>query len=427
MTTVTAAVSRARALPRAAWVYLVALVVSLLTVFVVFGRQSLIGGDFDPYLFGTMGRSLANGDGFSGGGRFGPLLSRRGPLYPSVIGLVYWLFGERPRLVLTLHCLLFAGVCVLVYDIGRRVFNERTGLLAAAGCMFHPMLLRYLPTLHLETVLTFMMTLLVWTMVRFHQQPTVRRGVAVGACAGVASLVKTVAFPIPFLFAAGFVVTWWLARRRGEERRVPWKGVGAIVAAVIVTLTPWTIRNYKVSGHLVLVTTGTSDAFLRGMIFSRSEFVLQRQPPYTVAENESNAYFTRLTKSQGMEWEQDDYQTDQVLNQEMKRVLRTQPLQVVRKSAVGLFAFWFELTSLKNSLLALVLAVGAWALALVGWRRAHREGRGAWVLYLPILTLNIALALLLALGRYSVPILPTLTVLAAFGLDTILNRLRPPA
>ena len=425
MSTLAAAIER-RAIPRAALVYAAGLVVALVTVFVLFGHQSVIGSNFDPYLFGAMGRSLANGHGFSAG-RFGNLLSRRGPLYPAIIGVIYWVFGERPRLILTLHCLLFAGVCVLVYDIGRRVFNERTGLLAAAGCMLHPMLLRYLPTLHLETVLTFVFTVMIWTMVRFHERPTVRRGIAIGAAAGVASLAKTVAFPVPFFFAAGFVLAAWTARRRGEERAVPWKGIAAIVLALVVTLTPWTIRNYRASGHLVLVTTGTSDAFLRGLIFSRTEFALLRQPPYTVAENESNAYFRSLTAAKGVDWEKDDYATDQILNAEAKRRLLDEPGTVARHALVGLATFWYQLTSLKNSLLALVLAAGAWALALVGWRRSHRERRGAWVLYLPILSLNVLLARLLALGRYSVPILPALTVLAAFGADTLLGRRSVPA
>ena len=72
-------------------------------------------------------------------------------------------------------------------------------------------------------------------------------------------------------------------------------------------------------------------------------------------------------------WQRDDYETDQILNKEALRVIRDEPLQVARKSVVGLFTFWYQLTSLKNSLLALVCAIGAWALAIVGWMRAHRE------------------------------------------------------
>ena len=73
---------------------------------------------------------------------------------------------------------------------------------------------------------------------------------------------------------------------------------------------------------------------------------------------------------------------------------------MVRKTAVGLFTFWYQLTSLKNSLLVLACAIGAWVLAIVGWVRARREDRMVWPLLLPVFYLNILLALLLALGRY---------------------------
>jgi hypothetical protein len=39
-----------------------------------------------------------------------------------------------------------------------------------------------------------------------------------------------------------------------------------------------------------------------------------------------------------------------------------------------------------------------------------------------VLYLNISLAFLLALGRYSVPVIPALVVLSAFGVDTLLSR-----
>jgi hypothetical protein len=68
-----------------------------------------------------------------------------------------------------------------------------------------------------------------------------------------------------------------------------------------------------------------------------------------------------------------------------------------------------------------VLAIIAWALAFVGLKRAHREKRPSWLLWLPILVMNVFVATLIPLGRYSVPILPFLMILAAFGVDTLLS------
>src|SRR5262249_12458801 len=95
-------------------IFLVALAVGLVIVLVGFRSQTLVDTKFDPYLFGEMGRSLARGDGFE---PYGVLIKRRAPLYPLMIGAVYFVFGEQPMVVLLVQCLLLAGTCLLVLDI----------------------------------------------------------------------------------------------------------------------------------------------------------------------------------------------------------------------------------------------------------------------------------------------------------------------
>ena len=403
-----------------AWVvFAFALGTGLLMGFVVFRVQSLVDQNTDPYFFGDMGKSIADGNGFEG---FGSLIPRRAPLYPIVIGGVYAVFGDHQKLIVLLHVLMFSGTCVLAYDMGRRLFNHRTGVIAGFVCALHPMLLRYIPNLHLETQLTLLITLTAWLTIRFYERPTVAAGALVGLASGAAALTKAVALLYPALFVAGIILACRAARRRGEQRPTPWKPILAIFVVMGCLILPWTARNYRSSGHFVLISSGTSDAFLRGFIFTETDYITLRRPPYTDAENASNAYFEALAEAEGTVWERDDYETDQILNKEAKRRLFAEPGPVLRKSVIGVFTFWYQLTSLKNSLLALVLALGAWFFAVIGWRQARREQRPAWLLMLPVLYLNLVLALLLALGRYSVPILPALIVMSAFGVDTLLDR-----
>jgi hypothetical protein len=106
----------------------------------------------------------------------------------------------------------------------------------------------------------------------------------------------------------------------------------------------------------------------------------------------------------------------------MKRMIIEHPVDTIRKVVVGLFTFWYEMTSLKNSLIPAVLALAGWILAFIGWKRARLEERASWLLLLPIVVLNVFVATLVPLGRYSVPILPCLAILAAFGVDTLIGR-----
>jgi 4-amino-4-deoxy-L-arabinose transferase-like glycosyltransferase len=390
-------------------------------VFIGFGAQSFVQDRFDPYFFGEMGKSLARGDGFA---PYGVLLKRRAPLYPLVIGGIYFVFGEHPRLVQLLQCVLFAGTCALVFDMGRRLFNERTGIVAGVLCAFHPMMLRYVADLHLETLLTFLFTLTVWCTVRLYYRPTIAHGMLLGAAGALAALTKAVVVLYPALFAVVWLATLIVRNPPVERPRVRWAAMAAIFVAMGLVIAPWTARNYRATGgHFVLISSGFGDAFLRGYIFSKPDYALLRRPPYTDAENESNALFRTLSRNAGIEWEKDDYETEQMLARAARAKLLAEPGAFVRKFAVGLFSFWYEMTGPTNSLLTGLLALGVWVFALVGASRGWREGRPVWLVLLPPLHLNILLAALLALGRYSVPVLPTLLVVSAYGVDTVLTRL----
>ena len=396
-----------------------ALIAALMVIFIGWRAQGLVDNRPDPYWFSAMGSSWARGEGFTA---YGSLLHRRAPLYPLMIGCIYKIFGERQILVQGIQAILFAGTAVLAYDLGRRLYNARTGVLAGALCALHPALLRYVADFHLETLFTFLLTTGVWLSVRFYERPVVRRAIAFGVVGGLAALTKTVAVLYPPLFVA----MWWLKRKRSAvqvDSRSAVLTAAATLLAMALTIAPWTARNYAVTGHLVPVSTGFSDAFLRGYVFSKTEYATLRRPPYTDGENESNAMFKRICAAEGAVWEQDDYQTDKILNRAAKQRLLADPLAFARKTVVGLFTFWYEMTSLKNSIVVGGLALLSWILAAVGLRRPAEEQRPTWLLLLPILYFNLLLAPLLALGRYSVPVLPCLTVLAAFGLDTLLNKL----
>jgi 4-amino-4-deoxy-L-arabinose transferase-like glycosyltransferase len=345
------------------------------------------------------------------------LTRRAASLYPELIAVVYRLGGDNLAIVI-LQCLVYAATCLLVFDLGRRFYNARAGLLAGLFCAFHPMLLRYVGDLHMETVLTFLCTLTVWFAVRFDQRPTISNGVALGAVGMVTTLTKGVMLPYLVVFAA---IEFLLALRHRSSRAVV--AVIAMGVTMAVILTPWTYRNYRITGgKFVLLTPGSSDSFLRGYIFTRAEFATLQKPPYTYAENESNEWFRRIARDAGTEWERDEV-VDEVNNARVVRqMIRTRPGDTIRKCVVGLFTFWYEMTSLTNSLVPAVLALAGWAFALIGLRRVQHPGAPPWLLWLPIVVMNVFVATLIPLGRYSVPVVPCLMILAAGGVDVLVAR-----
>jgi 4-amino-4-deoxy-L-arabinose transferase-like glycosyltransferase len=400
--------------PRDRYVWIVvsvALVAALLMVLLLFRRQGLVDNAGDPYGYGAIAR------GFVEHG-FNKLTRRAASLYPTFLSIVYAL-GGTDFVVHLLQCLMHAGTCALVYVIGRHLFNVRTGLVGGLFIALHPMLLRYVPDLHMEAWLTLFFTWTVWRAIRFYDRPSILNGVLLGVIGMVGTLTKGVLLPVLLAFACAWALRWW-RKAPGAVGSLP--GVIAMVVTMAALLAPWTYRNYSVSGKPVLLTPGTPDAFLRGYIFTRLEFATLQKPPYTDAENECNALFRQIAKDAGTTWELDELADDVNNSRVMKRWIVERPFDTARKVLVGIFTFWYEMTSLKNSLIPFTLAVGSWILAAIGMKRAHRESKPYWLVLLPVVVTNLFVALLIPLGRYSVPVLPCLSVLAAFGLDTLLAR-----
>jgi 4-amino-4-deoxy-L-arabinose transferase-like glycosyltransferase len=390
-----------------------ALLAALFMVLVVFPRQGLVDGTDDPYGYGAIAR------GFVEHG-FVKLTRRAASLYPTFLSLIYSI-GLGNRAVQLIQIGLHVATCALVYVMGRHLFNPRTGLIAGIFCAVHPMLLRYVPDLHMECWLTFFFTWTIWRAIKFWDRPSVINGIALGAVGMIGTLSKGILLPVLVTFVVGWL---WQTRPRatGRPRRIA--GALAIVATMALMLAPWTYRNYRTSGKVVLLTPGTPDAFLRGYIFTRLEFATLQKPPYTDAENESNQLFRRIAHEAGTTWEQDEVADDANNSRLMKRWIVERPFDTLRKCVVGVFTFWYEMTSFKNSLIPLVLATINWGLAVVGLRRAQEERRPYWLLLAPIVVTNLLVAALIPLGRYSVPVLPALSLLAAFGIDTLLERRR---
>jgi 4-amino-4-deoxy-L-arabinose transferase-like glycosyltransferase len=364
----------------------------------------------DPYTYGKIAH------GFLEHG-FEKLTRRAASLYPSFLAVVYGA-GGGDRAVQLIQCALHVGTCVMVFTLGRHLYNPRTGLIAGVACALHPMFLRYVADLHMETWLTFWFVATVWCAVRLDERPTVKNGLLLGLVGVIATLTKGVMLPV----LAAYGLAWLVRAVRKPAARGLLPALVAFSVASAVLIAPWTYRNYKVSGRFVLLTPGTPDAFLRGYIFTRAEFATLQKPPYTYAEQECNALFRQIASDAGTVWEADEVVDDDNNKRFAKKMIFEHPLGTVRKVVVGLFTFWYEMTSLKNSLVPAVLALASWVLTAVGWKRGRSEGRRAWLLLLPVVVSNVFVATLIPLGRYSVPIVPFLTVLAAFGVDTLLSR-----
>ncbi len=165
------------------------------------------------------------------------------PLYPYFIGLFSLLGGLLA--VKVAQAVVSALLVPAVGRLGELAFGPSAGLAAAAIAAFYPELVWFSAHFWVETVFT---VLLWWGFERlFVADARGATGAAIvaGLLFGLAILAReTVLYFLPL---AGLWLAW---RRPGGARRG-----AAFVVAALLTVAPWTVRNWIVYGAFVPVST----------------------------------------------------------------------------------------------------------------------------------------------------------------------------
>jgi len=175
--------------------------------------------------------------------------SLRAPGYPFFLAAVYSTFGESGLAVLTLHALLGAGTCLVVFHLGRDLAGRATGVVAGLLCVVNPEALHWTRELVTETLFTFLLATGVYGGVQLWRTGQKRWMAVTGLALGYATLVRAnVLLFLPFMVAFLLLATHRTWRWRATACAV-------VVGLFVVVLTPWTIRNYRVHGEFVPVAS----------------------------------------------------------------------------------------------------------------------------------------------------------------------------
>jgi len=436
-------------------VFLYGTVLAAFVAFVLYRRQGLVEGTIDLNGFGVLSRSIAQGDGFSLG--HGPTI-RRAPLYPYFGAALMRAFGSGTqglpdsvlfRPLLLANCVIFGLTTLVVWRLARELFGPRAALLAAAMCPFVPQSLRYVGMTEVETLMGLFTALMALTGFWLVVRPSIGRGIAFGATIAAATLSKPIVLLFPFLFLPLAIGYWW--RERVLNRNAVIAAASALVCFGLL-LVPWTVRNIIVTnGQFKSISSNGPGEFLRGYVNAQPKYFLLRQDfggggPGEKWDPEANDYEEKLLKPYGMPFyrsgkdsagnavtfppqppgvpgAQLELEKDRIESAEMKRRILQEPGGFLYKFTVQLASFWYIVETRKKSLMVGAVALVVLSLAGFGAWRAHLKQATVWPVLAVIAYFNAIYAAFLAFARYSMPLFPTLTVLAAGGLLSILEPL----
>jgi len=215
-------------------------------------------GLYDPDSYVVLASSVADSWSLSENGKPS---AHREPAYPVALGLFFKLFGRSYRAVLGANIVFGLAALALLYAVGRRVFGEAAGLIAAGMAAVYPPFVFYCAQSLRETWMIAASALALWSLLEALSRRTPGWFAAAGAANALAALSNTVF--LPFALAAAPAIIF-LCRR---ERR-PWAGRAGLYAAVLIlAYAVWPVRNYMRFGTWVLGSTaGAGSTFYTFLI-----------------------------------------------------------------------------------------------------------------------------------------------------------------
>lgn len=169
------------------------------------------------------------------------------PLYGWFLIPIYWLFGRSWWAVGPLQVAVALATALVVYEIGRRYVSARAGLAAAVLSTLNPYLVWHDVHVNREILDQLLAAAIVLLALLASDRRSLWLAAALGAVAAVAILGNSRLTLLPV------VLVGYLVWRLGATRQAALAG-GLLVAACVLVILPWPIRNAVQVGCFTLTT-----------------------------------------------------------------------------------------------------------------------------------------------------------------------------
>lgn len=376
--------------------------------------------------------NLLDGHGFAM--RPGRPTSLRPPLYPGFLAALWRVTGRSFAAARLAQLALALLTVVVVYLLGREVFDSATGALAAWGVALYPSLVFTNFLFLTETLFTLLLVAAVLACVVVVRNPRSAIALGTGILLGLAALTRSVLWPYPAVVVPALLL-FIRPRARGVLMGLLLMvGYGLVVA-------PWAVRNTRLERVPVVVDTMGGLNLRMGNYEHTPE---DRMWAAVALQGESNwAYVLRREHPDVARWTNGE--KERWARREALSYMRAHPLVTLRRAVIKFGDFWGLEREFAGGVLEGLyrmprpVAIGVSALlplayvvtlgtALFGiFLASSREPRtAAWCL-MPVVFICAVHTIVFGHSRYHLPLIPLLLVFSAAAVrQKVWRELRVP-
>ncbi len=363
----------------------------------------------------------------------------RAPLYPYFLGTLYSLFGESFYLPRLIQIIIGSLSCVLIFLLGRKVFNKTVGIIASvAACVYAPFI--YFDAELLIPVLVIFLDL---TLILLLLRAEVRLKKRWWFVAGIVLGLSAIARPNILIFVP-FVLLWICIRfwENNKNRIIP--SALFLLFGSILIISPVTIRNWVVGKDFVLISSqGGMNFFIGNNPISDGKTATAAAVALPLEGYRDNVWISSVRLAEQSVGK--GLKPSQVSNFWVRQGLdfvRTHPLGYLQLLGKKLYYFWnsYEIESNKSlyffsrwsSLLRLLL----WdhllrfpfgiicPLAILGMILNAKNWKRYFLLYAFVLSYMLSVILFFVTSRFRLPVIPFLIIFASYSIYWLVDKIR---
>lgn len=380
--------------------------------------------------YNLIAHNLVVGNGY----RFFPSTAEtlfREPGYPLFLAAIFLLFGYSLTAAKVANLLLSMIVAYLIVKITKRVTIDPLVIAAAPLLyLFHPAIIIAESRGGFEILLILFLCLLINHIYKSINTDNNTNYFVTGCILGIAILVKSTLLMFPIFLIA---YLYFLEKDRLNKIKIVQKSTIMIVAMILVML-PWTIRNYRLTGQFIPTATVKGTAAFHGQYICKNLTLGNRLKDI---DAEAAKKITSLAKEKGYKFRgggyyryfyttKDEVEFNNFLWDYVVRVYRESPLLFAKGVSKNLLKFWFAGKTWSVTLLNLLLQLPMIILAGIGSYQVFKEGNFKKVgpLILIIVYFTAVYSPIHAQARYSVPLIPFMSILACLGVQRIHEKIK---
>lgn len=243
------------------WILLLALVARLICAIVLGNTVSGLSGAQDEVSYSMLGQRFAEGHGLTFPTNWYPWIRADAPqsYYSATIslffGLIYKLFGYEPLTARIILGFLGVGIVWMIYLLARKLFDQKTALIAALIASLYPYLIFYSVTLVTETPFILGILSVIYLVYKMDENSRLINWLLLGLALSITVLLRmAVIFYIPVL-----LVYLWV-HLPGSKRK--WILVTLIM--MVLFILPFTYHNYLTWNRFLLLEAQFGHVFWNG-------------------------------------------------------------------------------------------------------------------------------------------------------------------